>query len=135
MFKEDTWLFKERSWEQDGKIYEKIQIKKWKRLAPDGGAFFRRGFRKKKLLETNILYLHQFVLETRRGELAHWLSIIPACLFFMWNSPSAGVIMFAYAILFNVPFILIQRYNRVRLMRVVNRKNLKNEMVQLVSMK
>lgn len=39
--------------------------------------------------------------------------------FFIWNSPSIGVWMVIYAIIANVPFILVQRYNRIRIHQVV----------------
>jgi glycosyl-4,4'-diaponeurosporenoate acyltransferase len=38
--------------------------------------------------------------------------------FFIWNPWWVGIVMIVYAILVNVPCIIIQRYNRIRLKRV-----------------
>ena len=62
--------------------------------------------------------MHSFLMETNRAELTHWISILPSILF-IWNSPSIGVWMVIYAIIANVPFILVQRYNRIRIHQVV----------------
>jgi len=70
-------------------------------------------------------YLETLSLKQKRVEPTQWLSILPSFLFFLWNPVWAGWIMVIYALLFNVPIILVQRYNRPRLERVLNRKNAK----------
>ena len=40
-------------------------------------------------------------------------------LFFLWNRPWVGGLMVAYGILGNLPCILVQRYNRLRLTRLI----------------
>ena len=70
--------------------------------------------------------IKRFILETRRAELTHWLSIVPAPLFFIWNPPWAGWLMVGYAVVVNAPFILIQRYNRPRLEKIRLRAKRRN---------
>ncbi|MBN3553199.1 glycosyl-4,4'-diaponeurosporenoate acyltransferase [Fictibacillus nanhaiensis] len=110
-------------WENGGACYEKIGIRKWKTIVPDGGDFYKGGFAKKTLEGDSLEYLARFLAETRRAELTHWLSMPPALLFFLWNPVWIGNIMILYAVLFNLPFIFIQRYNRFRLIRILNLKN------------
>lgn len=117
----NSWLLKERKWEKSGKIYEEIfQIKKWKELLPDGSALFKKGFRKKRMTSSNPEYLQKFIIETGRAEIVHWIVILFSPVFFIWNYPWAGWVMIAYAIIANMPCILAQRYNRIRLKKLLN---------------
>lgn len=63
-------------------------------------------------------YLERFVRETCRGEAVHWVVFACALLFFLWNPWWIGLIMVAYAAAVNVPCIIAQRYNRIRLVRL-----------------
>jgi glycosyl-4,4'-diaponeurosporenoate acyltransferase len=121
-FKPDNLLFRTRIWEKNGRLYQSVfGIKKWKALAPDGAGWFRdRGFPKKKLKTRNVDYLKTFLIETCRAEWTHWIIILFAPFFFLWNKPFVGFIMILYATLENLPLIMIQRYNRERLRRITN---------------
>ncbi len=121
-FQQGSALYTERSWEQGGRFYEKVfRIKSWKGLLPDGGDVFTGGFAKKHLAAKDSAYLQVFVAESRRAELTHYGVMLPAPLFFVWNEPWVGGIMLLYAAAVNLPCILAQRYNRIRLNRVLNR--------------
>ncbi|MCA1320837.1 glycosyl-4,4'-diaponeurosporenoate acyltransferase [Bacillus tianshenii] len=117
--KEEREWFEEKSWENV--FYKRIMIKRWKDLAPDGSAIFTESFPKRNLSSKSFFYLHQFILETKRGEVAHILSIFPAILFFLWNPPTVGMIMVMYGLLANLPFLFIQRFNRFRLLRILGK--------------
>jgi glycosyl-4,4'-diaponeurosporenoate acyltransferase len=109
------WLFRLRRWEDRGQIYSRLlAIHKWKRHLPDGASLFKRGFRKKRLLSKEPAYLRRFRLETCRAEAAHWLMMAFGPLFFIWNPPAAALFNVAYAVLLNLPIIMVQRYNRYR---------------------
>jgi glycosyl-4,4'-diaponeurosporenoate acyltransferase len=115
-----SWIYKNRNWELNGKMYEDtFKIKSWKGLLPDGAALFKKGFRKKRLVSSDKEYLKLFVLETCRAELAHWVVIIFSPVFFIWNPLWAGIIMIIYAFLANLPCIFAQRYNRFRFQRIL----------------
>lgn len=104
---------------REQRFYERVlRIKRWKDRLPEGGSLFRGGFSKKRLAASDTDYLRLFLVETRRGEWTHWLSIVPAPLFFIWNEPLYGWMMMLYALIANLPFILILRYNRLRLLRM-----------------
>lgn len=119
-FNKDSSLYQIRSWEKDGRLWQQyFNVKKWKHLVPDGAKLFNKGFQKRELRSKEVGFLQTFVLESRRAELTHWLSMPPALLFFLWNPAWAGWVMIAYAILLNGPIIILQRYNRARLQRVV----------------
>ncbi|MBS2968601.1 glycosyl-4,4'-diaponeurosporenoate acyltransferase [Metabacillus sp. KIGAM252] len=121
-FRRSSFLYKKRKWERDGRFYERLAIKWWKDRLPEAGGWFKKGYSKKSLRSGNEENLDLFILETRRGELAHWLQILPSFLFFLWNSPYGGWIIVIYSFAFNLPFIAIQRYNRIRLIRASETK-------------
>jgi glycosyl-4,4'-diaponeurosporenoate acyltransferase len=114
-------LYRDRRWEKNGEIYTKVfKIKKWKAYLPDGSKLLKyRGFPKSRLEEKDDRYLASFLQETCRAELTHWIIILFGPLFFLWNKPGVGLIMIAYALIENLPLIMAQRYNRIRLKRVL----------------
>jgi glycosyl-4,4'-diaponeurosporenoate acyltransferase len=108
------------AWERGGRFYERVfHIKVWKDRLPDASRWFGGGFAKGALIHTHRDYLHRFLRETWRGELCHWLAMICAPVFFLWNPWWGDMIIVAYAILANLPCILVQRYNRARLERLL----------------
>jgi len=113
-------LFRKRAWEKDGKFYETVfSIRNWKDRLPDCGGIFAGGFSKADLSSTSREYLNRFLLETCRGEAVHWMVMASSLLFFIWNPWWAGIVMVLYAVSVNLPCILAQRYNRIRLMRLL----------------
>ncbi len=118
-FNPSNRLYRIKKFEKNGKFYASFfKIKKWKHLLPDGAKLYKGGFPKKSLEEYSKTYLNIFTLETCRGELTHWLQILPSGIFFLWNVWWVGVIMIMYALCANIPCILVQRYNRARILRI-----------------
>jgi glycosyl-4,4'-diaponeurosporenoate acyltransferase len=114
------WLYRQRSRERDGRIYRgHLKVKRWKRLLPDGAVVFRGGFRKKRLANADPAYIERFIRETCRAELTHWAILLLSFIFFIWNEWWIGMIMVAYGSATNVPCIITQRYNRIRLRRIL----------------
>ncbi len=123
LFDHRAWLFRTRAWERGGAIYQDLfRVKQWKTRLPTGGALFAGGFSMKRLASWDRDYLERWVLESCRSELCHWVAMLPAPLFFLWNPIPVGVVMIVYAIAFNVPLVLVQRYNRPRLLALVQRR-------------
>lgn len=122
-FKSHSWGFRRRSWENDGRLYRNIFfVKKWKGLLPDGAALFAKGFRKKRLKGIDNDYVRMFVDETCRAEAVHWVTMVFTPFFFLWNPWWVGMVMIGYALLANLPCIITQRYNRIRLQRIVSKR-------------
>lgn len=109
-------------WEADGRAYETwLRIKGWKDQLPDGASWFSGGFAKASLASRDRAYLERFNRETWRGELCHWIAIGFTPLFFLWNPWWADLVMAGYALAANLPCILVQRYNRARIHRLLSR--------------
>ncbi|RME95351.1 MAG: glycosyl-4,4'-diaponeurosporenoate acyltransferase [Verrucomicrobia bacterium] len=111
------------AWERRGTAYEKLfAIKRWKDRLPDGASWFARGFPKSALKTADPGYLRRFIVETWRGELCHWAALACAPIFTIWNPPWATAVMVSCGAILNVPCILAQRYNRIRLQRLLQRR-------------
>ncbi len=118
----DGALLRIRAVERDGRLYRDIlRVPRWKRLLPEGGAVFRGGFDKRTLAGAGPEQLARYGREARRAELGHWLAMAPLPLFALWNPPMLWPAMVAYAVLVNGPCIASQRYNRLRIERVLAR--------------
>ena len=118
-FKLDSWLYRQRNWEKNGRIYERLfRLKSWKKKLPDGAAVFKNGFEKKRLKETSQRYLLDFISETCRAELTHWIVLLFGFIFLIWNIWWVGIVMIIYATIVNMPCIITQRYNRIKLRRI-----------------
>jgi glycosyl-4,4'-diaponeurosporenoate acyltransferase len=110
-----------RQWERDGRAYERLRIRRWKDRLPEAGAFFAGGMSKRQLPARDEIGLLRFAIETRRAELAHWWAMLALPLFALFNPPYAMPLMVLYAVAANVPCIAVQRYNRARLGRALDR--------------
>ncbi len=125
-------LYKTRNWEKDGYIYNHIfKVKKWKKYLPDGGGFLKNSFKKSKLENTSYENLQKYLIESCRAELTHWIAIIPFWTFGIFSPPRVIFYMFIYAIIANIPCIIVQRYNRPRIIKYLNaikqRESIKEE--------
>lgn len=113
----------EFDWEKRGWFYERVlAIKHWKDRLPDAARWFSGGFAKGAMSgreRREPEYLARFIRETRRGELCHWLAIACAPPFLIWNPWYGELIIVAYALAANLPCILVQRYNRIRFVRIL----------------
>ncbi len=122
-FEPEGRLFRPRKWEREGRVYQEVfRIKRWKPLLPDGARWFDTGgFPKKTLAARDVPYLQAFAVETCRAELTHWTIILLAPFFFFWNKPVVGWVMIAYALAENLPLIMAQRFNRARIVSLLQR--------------
>lgn len=118
----DTWLTRGRAWELDGRWYERIGVRRWKDRLPEAGNFFGNGVSKRNLGGSGRRDLLRFSAETRRAEAVHWLNIGFAPTFVLWTSPTIAAVMTAFALVAHLPFVIIQRYNRFRIARVLRRR-------------
>jgi glycosyl-4,4'-diaponeurosporenoate acyltransferase len=124
-FSPDAFLYKVRRFEQGGRLYDKVfRVSRWKHLLPDGGRVWnKRGFKKKNLESFSKENLERFQIESARGELTHWLAIVPFWVFWFFTPPVVPWIMLAYALAVNAPCIIAQRYNRPRIGRLQSKRN------------
>ena len=104
-------------------LYDGIfRVRSWKHHLPDAAAWFG-GFAKRKLRSRDEAYLRRFRVETCRGEAAHWAQWIVISTFVIWTPWPWALILPVYAALSNLPCIVLQRHNRLRLDQVLDRSD------------
>jgi glycosyl-4,4'-diaponeurosporenoate acyltransferase len=120
----DTWLSRARRFERGGRLYrDTLHINRWKDALPEAGGLFPGGVSKRHLPPADRGGLERFSVETRRAELGHWLAAAGGPVFALWNPAPVAVVMVVYGVGVNLPFVAIQRYNRLRITRVLRRPN------------
>ncbi|MGN0985969.1 MAG: glycosyl-4,4'-diaponeurosporenoate acyltransferase [Candidatus Enterenecus sp.] len=122
-FRYDAPPFRSFAFEREGKIYEKLNIKKWQSKVPDMSRIFVHLMPAKKIRgRLDEATLTVMLRETCVAETIHWL-LSAAGLGCLWLWPGWGGAAFylVYVLLGNLPFILIQRYNRPRLAGLLRR--------------
>ncbi|WP_162941808.1 hypothetical protein [Desertimonas flava] len=119
----DGPLLRLRTFERDGRIYaDRLAIGRWKGHLPEAGAFFAGGTSKRRLVGADPVSLRAFAIETRRAERSHWVSLLlVSTVPLLWNGVLGSVLMILYGLVSNAPCIAVQRYNRARLVRVLDR--------------
>jgi glycosyl-4,4'-diaponeurosporenoate acyltransferase len=118
----DGWLLRQQRFETAGRWYRRrLRIDRWKDKLPEAGGLFRGGVSKRHLPGYDVAGLELFVRETRRAELAHWWALCCGPVFVLWNPPLAAGLLIGYGVVVNLPFVLIQRYNRFRTQALLER--------------
>ena len=114
-------MFKSRAWGKNGEFYQTaFRIRRWKHLLPDGAAAFKGGYRKKRMTDFSRANLEKYLVESRRAELGHWLSMAPFWVFGLMAPFAVVPCMLAYALAANLPCIMAQRFNRPRIQRIIS---------------
>ena len=119
-FNADAFPFKSFSWEKEGQIYEKIGIQWWKNRTPDMSKYIRRAYPKQGNLLRNPEQLCKLVLETCSAEFVHWVLVLLSPVFAILMD-ECGVLAMILYIIGNLVSIIIQRYNRPRIQKIIQR--------------
>ena len=120
-FHADRFPYRSFGWEQNGKVYEKLRIRAWKDRVPDMSKLLPFMVRKEVASRPTAESIARLVQETCVAESVHWvLMVLSLAVLKIWKG-AGGCICYLLCILGNLPFIIIQRYNRPRLMRTRSR--------------
>lgn len=87
-------------------------------MIPEGSKLNSHIYNKNSIEDLNIETLKQLDIEMKRAELIHWLSIIPVIIF-VKSSRYIQIINLIYVLFSHIPVILVQRYNRPRLEKLI----------------
>lgn len=107
--------------ERGGRLYEKLGIHGWQNKVPDisrliPGIVPRKAIPGKPDTKT----LQTMIKETCVAELTHVLLCMAGlALFWLWPGVGGALFYAVYVLVGNLPFILIQRYNRPRLLHLL----------------
>lgn len=118
-FKTGRFPFGSFFWERGGAVYELLGIKRWKRKVPDMSRYIFKMVPKRLPQKAEAQTIEQLIQETCVAEAVHTGLIFVGfgCLA-IW--PGSGGLSFAFVwtLIGNMPFIMIQRYNRPRLKKL-----------------
>ena len=126
--KPETGWFRGFSFEKNGAVYEKLGIRKWHKKVPDMSRILPALMPAKNLSGDYGERLPVMIQETCVAEIVH-ITVSIAGLRCLWMWPGVGgmTVTAIHIILLNLPFILIQRYNRPRLIRLQKKLEKKKE--------
>ena len=117
----DRFPFRSWRWEREGKIYDLIHIRAWKDRLPDMSRVMKDMIPKKVGVCPTSAEVMILVKETCVAEIIHVvLCICAPVIYFFWHN-GVGVFLTWVFIIGNIPFILIQRYNRPALVSLARR--------------
>ena len=123
-FDERKKRYQAKGWEKGGRWYkDHLKIQLWKDKVPQFIA--KDGFSKSHITTLSLDYLNEFIMETCRGEWMHFSNCLCAVVVLLINPFPVNVVFAILILLGNLPFALIQRYNRFRL-DTVRRKLLRD---------
>lgn len=117
-FDASRFPYRAYAFERNGRFYEALGIRKWKNVLPDKSRIAPGTYRKAirgSAQQHSAAHMERLLQETCVAECVHWaLLVISPVLLFTMESPAAHVMTPLYG-LSNLPYIMIQRYNRPRL--------------------
>lgn len=120
--KEDKFPFRSFAFEKNGKIYDKIKIKKWKTKWPDASMVIHKIIPQipvKRFDDKSPEKVKTLIKESCVAETTHIVAFVLSFFaLFFWFSIVSIILTVMYALV-NIPPILIQRYNRPRLVRTL----------------
>lgn len=120
-FSENRFPYMCFAFENGGKIYDRIKIKKWKTKLPDMSRVMRDMLPKKVSFGDTSANISALIKETCVAEFIHQcLCLLSVGIYLIWKN-YIGVILMLVFIICNLPFILIQRYNRPHLVLMRDR--------------
>ena len=119
-FDPQKFPYRSADWENGGKVYEKLGIKHWKDRLPDMSKIMP-DMVKKKMSAVKSQGMDVLIAETCVAECVA-LMLLSLGIFFFWRGAWAVVFWLVYNLLGNLPFIIIQRYNRPRLVMLEQRR-------------
>ena len=120
-FHDEWWPFRSMRWEKNGKIYERLGIHAWKDKLPDMSKQMKYMVPKRLSLGATSAEVQVLIKETCVAEFIHGLlCVLSVGVYFIWEN-AIGVFLVVLCVVGNLPFILIQRYNRPHLQSLKRR--------------
>lgn len=110
--------------EDKGTVYQKLfKVKSWKDKVPEGSQFFTNTYNKRELKDNSPETIDAFLVEVNRAEITHWGILFTLPIVLLFNPKWTYMIHTIYALATNIPFIIIQRYNRPRFEAIQQKYN------------
>ena len=119
-FRPDLFPYRALKFEDYGRFYDKFGVRKWQNKVPDMSRILPFMMPPKKLTGNYKERLPRMLQETCVAELIHVLNCVAGLYCLKLYSGIGGLIIYLlYVLIFNLPYVVIQRYNRPRLLRIL----------------
>ncbi len=127
-FNYNKFPYKSFKFEKNGRVYLQLRINKWHNKVPDMSRIFPQLMPPKKMSEDSLEVFDVMIRETCIAEFTHAMLCVFA-LHTLRILPGLGGVLITsiYIFIGNVPFCLIQRYNRPRFIKLMHRIEARKE--------
>lgn len=113
--------FKCYAWEKNGRIYEKLGVRWFKTHSIDMSRIMPGTFPKQNTMSRDRAHLERLVQEMCNAELVHWVLAFLSPVFWLLIEGWYGVAITVGYAMSNLGDIMIQRYNRPRIIMILKR--------------
>ena len=118
-FHYDNWPYRAYDWEEDGAFYNKVlHIRKWRKYLPDKSKAVRTMYRKSLGTNFSESHVERLIQESCVAEFVHLMLALSSPFISVFMEGKAALICGIGFTIGNLPFILIQRYNRPKLVKL-----------------
>ena len=124
--KPEVFPYRIFKFENNGRFYELFGVRKWQTKVLDMSRIFPKIIPPKRINDDFQAELPLMIKETCIAELVHWILFVPVvfCLS-LWEGIGGIIVVTLYELL-NIPYIIIQRYNRPRMINTLKRMEKRN---------
>ena len=121
-FHPDRFPFKSFRWEQEGNVYRRLGVQHWKDLVPDMSKVMPDMIPKRVSLRGTAEEAMTLVQETCVAEAVHGVLMVLSVGNYLLCQNLLGLAVTLFdAIFLNLPYWIIQRYNRPKLLRLAEK--------------
>ena len=121
-FHPDRFPFKSFRWEQEGNVYRRLGVQHWKDLVPDMSKVMPDMIPKRVSLRGTAEEAMTLVQETCVAEAVHGVLMVLSVWNYLLCQNLLGLAVTLFdAIFLNLPYWIIQRYNRPKLLRLAEK--------------
>lgn len=114
----DAFPYKSFKWEKEGMFYQSFKVKQWKTKVPDMSKILKTLYPKTLSYNPTPKRVQRLVQESCVAEFVHVMLIASAPLIDYYIDGPYGEFFTVLYMLGNIPYIVIQRYNRPSLKRL-----------------
>lgn len=122
--------FKPWRWERDGRVYRALRVHAWKTRLPDMSRIAPYMVRKAVSMTASPEDVERVARETCVAEVVHVALMLFSFVVYLLYPRPLGALLAALYGLSNIPFIIIQRYNRPTLVTLAGRLRERKERIE-----
>lgn len=120
-FRAEKFPYRSAEWEREGQIYTKLGVRRWKDKVPDMSKICGDMVRKEVAARPTAESVRVLIQESCVAECVHALLAVFSMPVVVFWPGAGGWIVWGLCVMGNLVFVVIQRYNRPRLLKMLRR--------------